>query len=125
MFRSNEEDVKLRFESYGPGYITRGPNIDVGIVVLPPNQDFPNHYHKNLEESFFTLEGEVSLYLNFEEHQLKPGDFFRCDPTEMHYFTNRGTIPWKAIFIKAPYDPKDGVTVDWRPGDPIPKLETT
>lgn len=123
MFKSSENNVELRFGNYGPGYISRGPKTDVGIVVLPPGQDFPNHYHKELEESFFTLEGEVSLYVNGEKHHLQKGDFFRCDPLEMHYFVNESQTPWKAIFVKAPYDPKDGVTVDWKPGQPIPIIE--
>jgi hypothetical protein len=39
-----------------------------------------------------------------------------------HYLINRGATPWKAIFVKAPYDPKDKVDVDWLPGQPPPEV---
>lgn len=121
MIKANTSEVELRFGEHGPGYIVRGPRTDVGFVVLPPGQDFPNHFHKETEESFYTVEGNVTLWINGrEKHELSPGDFCRCDPYEMHYFVNEGNEPWKAVFIKAPHNPKDGVVVEWRPGEPPP-----
>lgn len=123
MLRARVADVELRFGEHGPGYIVRGPRTDVGTVVLPPGQDFPNHYHETIEESFYTIGGTVTLWLNGRErHELRPGDYIRCEPFEMHYFVNEGEEAWRALFVKAPYAPKDGVTVPWMPGDPPPPL---
>ena len=123
MHRARIEDVELRFGEHGPGYIVRGPRTDVGYVVLPPGQDFPNHYHETIEESFFTVGGSVTLWLNGEQrYELRVGDYFRCDPFEMHYFVNEGSEPWKALFVKAPYAPRDGVVVEWKPGQPRPTI---
>jgi quercetin dioxygenase-like cupin family protein len=124
VIKENVQNVELRFGEHGPGYIVRGPRTDVGYVVLPPGQDFPNHYHRTTEESFYTIEGNVVLWINGRERfELGPGDFFRCDPFEMHYFVNEGSTPWKALFVKAPHDPKDGKVVEWRPGNPPPDIE--
>jgi quercetin dioxygenase-like cupin family protein len=123
MQKARVSDVELRFGDHGPGYIVRGPRTDVGFVVLPPGQDFPNHYHETIEESFYVVSGTVVLWLNGRErHELEAGDFVRCDPFEMHYFVNEGTEPWQALFVKAPYAPKDGVTVPWKPGEPAPAV---
>jgi len=54
MHKARVTDVELRFGDHGPGYIVRGPRTDVGYVVLPPGQDFPNHYHETIEEGFYT-----------------------------------------------------------------------
>ena len=45
------------------------------------------------------------------------GDFLRCEPGEGHHVVNRGDTPWKAVFVKAPYDPKDSVPIAWSPED--------
>jgi quercetin dioxygenase-like cupin family protein len=123
MYRSHINDVQLRFGTHGPGYIVRGPRTDFGIVILPPGQDFPNHYHRTIEESFLTLEGHVVVYVNGERYEFGPGDYFRCDPYDMHYFVNESDAPWRALFVKAPYNPEDGVVAEWKPGDPLPQIE--
>ena len=115
MFHTNESKHEYRFGDNGPKYLARGPRSDFGVVVLQPGQDFQAHKHVRIEEAFFTIEGEVHLYLDGECHVLKKGDYIRCDPDEVHYVVNKGDVPWKAVFVKAPYDPKDGVSVDWKP----------
>ena len=123
MYKARIDETALRFGDHGPGYVVRGPRTDVGYVVLPPGQDFPNHYHETIEESFYTIAGSVTLWIDGSERvDLKAGDFFRCDPFEMHYFVNEGDEPWRALFVKAPFAPKDGVVVNWRPGDPPPRV---
>ena len=46
---------------------------------------------------------------------LKEGDIIQVPPKEEHYLKNNGNVPWKAVFVKAPYDPKDKVNVEWLP----------
>ncbi|WP_161880808.1 cupin domain-containing protein [Deinococcus alpinitundrae] len=122
MHKAKIDETPLRFDTYGPGYLARGPRTDFGVVVLPPGQDFPNHYHERTEETFYTLEGHVVMWTNGLRIELGPGDYHRCDPMEMHYLVNEGEVPWRAVFIKAPHNPGDGVTVDWKPGQPVPDI---
>ena len=35
---------------------------------------------------------------------------------------NNSDSDFRALFVKAPYDPEDGVQVPWVPGDPEPEL---
>jgi quercetin dioxygenase-like cupin family protein len=121
MYRSRERDVTFKFEDHGPGYLVRGGAGDVGIVVLRPGDDYPNHYHAHSENSFFVLEGEAVLWSECRDRfPMEPGDFHRCDPGEMHYLVNDGDVLWRALFVRTPHDPSDTIIVDWRPGEPVP-----
>jgi quercetin dioxygenase-like cupin family protein len=112
VYYTNESQHQYRFGNNGPKYLSRGPRCDFGVVTLQPGQDFKSHKHVLIEESFFTIEGEIHLYLNGECHVLKKGDYLRCDPGDVHYCVNKGNTPWKAVFVKAPYNPEDTVPVD-------------
>ena len=114
----NEKDIPYRFDGIsGPKYLLRGPHVDIGLVVLMPGEDFKTHYHTEIEENFFTLEGSVDIYVDGRKIVLKEGDIIQVPPRNNHYLKNSGSIPWKALFVKAPYDPKDKVDVDWKPGE--------
>ncbi|WP_159622067.1 cupin domain-containing protein [Ruania rhizosphaerae] len=116
-------EAPYRFGEYGPGYISRGPRTDVGVVRLRPGDDAVNHYHAQIEESFYVLEGEATLWVDGRtSHTLTVGDVAQLEPGEQHYFVNNSDTVFRALFIKAPYDPQDGVQVDWKPGDPEPAL---
>jgi mannose-6-phosphate isomerase-like protein (cupin superfamily) len=119
LFKINEKEVAYRFDGIsGPKYLLRGPRSDFGLVILMPGEDFPTHYHRALEENFYTLEGEVEFYIKDQHVTVTPGDMLHVPPLYPHYLINRGDVPWKAIFAKSPYDPKDKVDITWFPGDP-------
>ncbi|MFS0781760.1 cupin domain-containing protein [Bacillus sp. 1P06AnD] len=103
MEKVNEHDFVYRFGDYGPKYLLKGPNIDVGIVVLKPGQDFTNHYHTECEEVFFVLHGKIDFYVNEQKIHVQPGDLIQCRPLERHYLINRSGEECKALFIKSPH----------------------
>lgn len=123
LFVIHEDEVEYRFDGIsGPKYLSRGPRADVGMVILMPGEDFQTHYHRQVEENFYTLEGRCDIYVKDELLTLKPGELCHVPPLHPHYLINRGDTPWKAIFFKAPYDPKDKQNVEWLPGgDPMPE----
>jgi quercetin dioxygenase-like cupin family protein len=122
MLRARVADLSFKHGTYGPGYLARGPHVDVGVIQLRPGDDYRNHYHARSENSFLTLEGTATLWSECRDrYDLAAGDFHRCDPGEMHYFVNDGTTVWRAVFIRAPYDPEDTIVVPWVPGDSAPK----
>lgn len=113
--------AEFRFGEFGPGYVMRGPRTDFGVVQLRPGDDASNHYHAQIEESFVVLEGKATVWIDCQQsHDLSVGDIVRCDPGEMHYFVNNSDEVFRALFVKAPFDPKDGVQVPWVPGDAVP-----
>ena len=119
---TNENDHEYRFGTHGPKYLTNGPMIDMGVVVIGPGEEHPCHKHTNQEESFFVLEGECSVYLDGKKVVLKKGDYLQCELGESHMFINEGKNSFKAVFIKAPHlDYKDSVYIDWKPGQEFVK----
>jgi len=46
------------------------------------------HYHKNKDETFFILEGELHLVVDGYSIILEKGDSFRIPPFTLHKFTS-------------------------------------
>ncbi|GAB2659327.1 cupin domain-containing protein [Vibrio panuliri] len=109
MRKINENNHSYRFEDHGPKYLVRTQEYDMGVVVLKPDQEFKKHHHALASETFYTLEGEIHMYVNDELNVLAAGDVLVCEPGENHYLVNRGACNWKAVFIKSP--PIDGDSV--------------
>ena len=114
---TNENEHEYRFGDHGPKYLEKGSNIDLGVVVITPNEEHPCHAHERQEESFLGLEGECEVWVNGKLVVLKPGDYLACEIGEAHYFRNVTDKNFKAVFIKAPHlSDKDSVYIDWKPG---------
>ena len=117
MYLTNESEHEYRFGDNGPKYLTKGPFIDMGVVIIQAGQDFDTHKHVKQEESFLVLEGECDVYVDGKLIKIKKGDYLRCDPSEAHYFKNTSDKEFKAVFIKAVHsEVKDSVYIDWKPG---------
>lgn len=123
MEHSRFDRAEFRFGDHGPGYLLRGPRTDVGIVRLTPGTEAGNHYHAEIEETFYVLEGSATMWIDCRESfELVAGDVYRAEPGEMHYFVNNTDEVFEAIFIKAPYKPEDVIPVPWVVGDELPPL---
>lgn len=122
MYLTKEDDHEYRFGTYGPKYLTKGPAVDLGVVVITPGETHPCHKHTTQEESFLVLEGECAVYIDGEKVVIQKGDYLRCDVGESHLFRNESDTDFKAVFIKAAHTKeKDSVYIDWEPGKPFPK----
>lgn len=118
MYLTNEENHEYRFKTHGPKYLTTGPKVDMGVVVITPGEKHPCHKHVTQEESFLCLEGECSVYVDGEKVVMKQGDYLRCEPGEAHLFINESDSNFKAVFTKAPHrEVKDSVYIEWEPGE--------
>lgn len=47
MYLTKEEEHEYRFGDHGPKYLTKGENVDLGIVVITPGEAHPCHKHLN------------------------------------------------------------------------------
>jgi len=114
---TNESENEYRFGTHGPKYLTKGPKVDMGVVVIGVGKEHPCHKHEFQEESFFVLEGQCAVYLDGKRIVIKEGDYLQCDLGEAHMFINEFDKPFKSVFIKAPHlEKEDSVYIDWKPG---------
>lgn len=57
------------------------------ILVSLPGQKHPEQYHKQKEETFHVLYGEVDLILNGKPRTCRPGDVVNVEPGVRHAFS--------------------------------------
>lgn len=59
------------------------------LLVTLPGQAHPEQYHNQKEETFHILYGEITLELNGQPQQCKPGDVITIEPGTRHAFTSQ------------------------------------
>ncbi|TSD89546.1 cupin domain-containing protein [Mycobacterium sp. KBS0706] len=81
-----------------------GPGYRVGVLIespAPGKRLCPTHYHMLEEEHALVLEGQVTLILGDERHELEAGDYV-CFPAGRkvgHSFINSGPGPCRTLMI--------------------------
>jgi sialic acid synthase SpsE/mannose-6-phosphate isomerase-like protein (cupin superfamily) len=58
------------------------------LLVSLPGQKHPEQYHKQKEETFHVLHGEVELFLDGESRSYTPGDVVTIEPEIRHAFSS-------------------------------------
>jgi transcriptional regulator with XRE-family HTH domain len=71
------------------------------IVIGPGGRSGKHPYDHPTEQFAFILEGEVTLTLGPEEHQLAPGDTVMLLPGELRAWQNRGAVPARVLLATA------------------------
>ena len=68
------------------------PGFHISELQLSPTQTVPWHFHNNIADTFYVLEGEMRLFLQDpkEEVKLKPGEVYAVRPKRPHLVTNGG-----------------------------------
>ena len=68
------------------------PGFRISELQLSPTQTVPWHFHTNIADTFYVLEGEMRLFLQNpkEEVRLKPGETFVAVAGRPHLVTNVG-----------------------------------
>jgi len=101
--RVNEADLPYRGGDSGVKYLMRGPNLDWGVILLKPGEDLAGHYHEQVEETFYVVQGQAAFSVNDEEIIAGAGTALAV--------RNAGKGDLKLVFIKWPYLPKDKVSL--------------
>jgi len=64
-------------------YHTERPGFRIAELQISPNQKVPWHYHNNVQDTFYVLQGHLRIFLRDpkEEVRLAPGEAYsvaRC-----------------------------------------------
>lgn len=68
------------------------PGFRITELQISKTQKVPWHYHSNVQDTFYVLEGELRIFLQDpkEEVRLKPGESFTARARRPHLVTNGG-----------------------------------
>ena len=68
------------------------PGFRITELQISPRQKVPWHYHSNVQDTFYVLQGELRIFLQDpkEEVRLKPGESFTARVRRPHLVTNAG-----------------------------------
>src|SRR5437899_11838279 len=68
------------------------PGFRITELQLSATQKVPWHYHSNVADTFYVLEGELRIFLQQpkEEVRLSPGQTFTAEARRAHLVTNGG-----------------------------------
>ncbi len=86
------KDASHLYEVERRAYHLQRPGFRVAELQLSPTQKVPWHYHSNISDTFYVLEGEMRLFLQKpkQEVRLKPGESFVAAAGRPHLVTNAG-----------------------------------
>ena len=57
-------------------------------LTLLPGQTCPNHYHKHIKETFFIIQGDVTMQLDDRVVEMKPSDKITLPSGTWHRFSS-------------------------------------
>ena len=68
------------------------PGFHINELQISPKQQVPWHYHSNIQDTFYVLEGAIRIYLQQpkESVHLGRGQSFSVPPRRPHLVTNAG-----------------------------------
>jgi quercetin dioxygenase-like cupin family protein len=87
----------LEFERLA--YYAERPGFRITELQISPTQKVPWHYHTNVQDTFYVLQGLLRIFLRDpkEEIRLSPGETYSVAPRQPHLVTNAGKD--SAVFL--------------------------
>ena len=86
--------------------------MNFGIVQLQPGNVVSPHVHRVMQESFFILEGCVTMEVEGRVVRLEKGDYIHLEPGEAHKIYNEGNEVLRMVVTAAPFVEGDKESVE-------------
>ena len=86
------KDASRFYEVERRQYHAERPGFRINELQISPTQKVPWHYHTNVQDTFYVIEGRLRLFLQDpkEDVPLGPGDTYSVPPRRPHLVTNDG-----------------------------------
>jgi quercetin dioxygenase-like cupin family protein len=93
------KDASGLYEVERRAYHAARPGFRIAELQISPKQKVPWHYHNNVHDTFYVLEGTIRIFLQQpkEEVRLSRGQTFSVPPKRPHLVTNGGET--SAVFL--------------------------
>jgi mannose-6-phosphate isomerase-like protein (cupin superfamily) len=88
--------VKASSDATNSGFTMTDSTIAPGFPGPPP------HWHREVTDSFFVLEGTLTVRLRDELMEAEPGTYVCVPPGNVHAFSNRTDSPVRFLNISSP-----------------------
>lgn len=88
------KDASHLYEVERRAYHLQRPGFRVAELQLSPTQKVPWHFHTNISDTFYVIEGTMRLFLQNPKQEviLNPGDSFVAVAGRPHLVTNGGKV---------------------------------
>ena len=77
-------------------------NVEVVLGIIDPGGQAEPHFHTDIEQVFYLLEGRVEVEMRGEKEKMEPGDAVYFPPGERHQVDVLGDRPARLLVIYAP-----------------------
>jgi len=86
------KDASHIYEVERRARLTERPGFRINELQISPAQQVPWHYHNYIKDTFYVLEGHLTIFLREpkEEIRLGPCDSYAVAPRRPHMVTNGG-----------------------------------
>ena len=83
-------------------YHCERPGFRISEMTLSPDQTVPWHYHNNIGDTFYVIEGTLRLYLQDpkETVTLGPGESYAVVARRPHLVTNAGDTSMTILVLQ-------------------------
>jgi len=77
-------------------------NVEVVLGIIAPGGQAEPHFHTDIEQVIYLLEGRVEVGMRDEKEEMEPGDAVYFPPGEKHRVDVLGDQPARLLVIYAP-----------------------
>lgn len=77
-------------------------NVEVVLGIIDPGGQAEPHFHTDIEQVIYLLEGRVEVGMRGEKEEMEPGDAVYFPPGEKHQVDVLGDQPARLLVIYAP-----------------------
>ena len=93
------KDASGLYEVERRAYHAARPGFRIAELQISPKQKVPWHYHNNVSDTFYVVEGAIQIFLQKpkEEVRLARGETYSVPPKRPHLVINAGDT--SAVFL--------------------------
>jgi quercetin dioxygenase-like cupin family protein len=93
------KDASGLYEVERRAYHAARPGFRIAELQISPKQKVPWHYHNNVSDTFYVVEGAIRIFLQEpkEEVRLARGETYSVPPKRPHLVINAGDT--SAVFL--------------------------
>ena len=96
------KDASHLYEVERRAYHLQRPGFRISEMTLSPTQTVPWHYHNNVSDTFYVLEGRLRLFLQDPKESvlLEPGESYAVVARRPHLVTNAGETSMTILVLQ-------------------------